>query len=135
MEIDIEREIAALDERMARAGERAEQRVASLGKLSGTASSPDGTITVEVEPGGLLSDLRLSPAALAQGSDSLARNITALVDKATKRAGGALHKALAPTMSPEAVREIESLGYVPYEDDEEDFDPDYSSNPFGGRIR
>ncbi len=125
MEIDIDHELAAVDRKVAQAGEQAQQQVARVGRITGRASSPDGGIEVEVAPGGLLTGLTLSPAALSGDMETLARNITALADRATRRAGSNMHKALAPVLGDRGEKHLESLGYVPV-DDEDLADGDFS---------
>lgn len=121
MEIDIDHEMAVLDRKVAQAGAQAQAQVARVGRISGRASSPDGGIEVEVAPGGLLTSLKLSPAALSGDMETLARNITALADRATRRAGSNMHKALSPVLGERGEKHLESLGYVPT-DDEDDGD-------------
>lgn len=120
-EIDIDHELAVVDRRVRQAGEQAAAEVARAGRISGRATSPDGAISVEVAPGGLLTDLRLSPAALRVDMDTLARNIVAVAERATRLAGGNMYKALSPVVGE---KDLESLGYVPVDDEEVDADPD-----------
>lgn len=125
MEIDIDHEMAVLDRKVADAGAQAQAQVTRVGRISGKASSPDGGIEVEVAPGGLLTGLTLSPAAVSGDMDTLARNIVALADRATRRAGGAMYKALSPVLGEQGEKHLESLGYVPVDDEdaaEVDFD-------------
>ncbi len=125
MEIDIDHELAAVDRKVAQAETQAQAQVARVGRITGRASSPDGGIEVEVAPGGLLTGLRLSPAAVSGDMETLARNITALADRATRRAGSNMHKALAPVLGERGEKHLESLGYVPV-DDEDLADGDFS---------
>ncbi|HTE62578.1 MAG TPA: YbaB/EbfC family nucleoid-associated protein [Solirubrobacteraceae bacterium] len=118
MEIDIDHEMGVLDRKVAQAGEQARAQVARVGRISGRASSPDGGIEVEVAPGGLLTGLTLSPAALSADMETLARQITALAERATKRAGSNMHKALAPVLGERGEKHLESLGYVPIDDED-----------------
>ena len=120
-EIDIDHELAVVDRRVREAGAHAAAEVARAGRISGRATSPDGAISVEVAPGGLLTDLRLSPAALQVDMETLARRITSVAERATRLAGGNMHKALAPVVGEQ---HLESLGYVPVDDEEADTDPD-----------
>jgi hypothetical protein len=132
VEIDIDHEMAALDRKVAQAEERAQAQVARVGRVTGKASSPDGGIEVEVAPGGLLTGLKLSPAAVSGDMETLARNITALADRATRRAGSTMYKTLAPVLGERGEKHLESLGYVPVDDDE-DGDFDDPLKHFGGR--
>jgi hypothetical protein len=125
VEIDIDHEMAVLDRKVAQTGEQAQAQIARVGRISGRAASPDGGIEVEVAPGGLLTGLTLSPAALSGDMETLARNITALADRATRRAGSNMHKALAPVLGERGEKHLESLGYVPV-DDEDTADGDFS---------
>lgn len=125
-EIDIDHELAVVDSRVRQAGARAAAEVAKVGRISGRATSPDGTIGVEVAPGGLLTDLRLSPAALQVDMETLARRIMSVAERATRLAGGNMHKALSPVVGE---KHLESLGYVRVDDDEADADPDDFSDP------
>lgn len=118
MEIDIDHEMAVLDRKVAEVDARAQEQVTRVGRISGKASSPDGGIEVEVAPGGLITGLRLSPGAVSVDMETLARNITALVDRATRRAGSNMHKALAPVLGDRGEKHLESLGYVPVDDED-----------------
>jgi hypothetical protein len=118
VKIDIDHELAAVDRKVAQAESQAQAQVARVGRITGRASSPDGGIEVEVAPGGLLTGLTLSPAAVSGDMETLARNITALADRATRRAGSNMHKALAPVLGERGEKHLESLGYVPVDDDD-----------------
>ncbi|HEX2134224.1 MAG TPA: YbaB/EbfC family nucleoid-associated protein [Actinophytocola sp.] len=120
-EIDIDHEMAVVDRRVRQASDRAAAEVARVKRISGRATSPDGTISAEVAPGGLLTDLQLTPAALQVDMETLARRIMSVTERATRLAGGNMHKALAPVVGD---RDLESLGYVPVDDEEADTDPD-----------
>ena len=126
MEIDIDHELAALDRKVAQADERAQAQVARVGRVTGKASSPDGGIEVAVAPGGLITGLRLSHAAVSGDMETLARNITSLADRATRRAGSNMHKALAPVLGERGEKHLESLGYVPVDDEEDAAEGDFS---------
>lgn len=125
MEIDIDHETAVVDRKVAEADARAQAQVSRVGRISGSASSPDGGIEVEVAPGGLLTGLTLSPAAVSGDMETLARNIMALADRATRRAGSNMFKALAPVLGERGEKHLESLGYVPV-DDEDVAEADFS---------
>jgi hypothetical protein len=127
VEIDIQHELAVVDRKVRHAEEQAAARVARAGRLAGRATTPDGSIGVEVAPGGLLTDVRLTPAALSADMETLARRITALAERATRRAGGNMHKALAGVVGE---KHLESLGYVPAEDE-----PDVDDTDFGDPLR
>jgi hypothetical protein len=127
VEVDIEHELAAVDRRVRQASEQAAERVTRAGRISGRAGSPDGGILVEVAPGGLLTDVQLAPAALSAGMETLARQITALADRATRLAGANMHEALAGVVGE---KDLESLGYVPVDDE-----PDDDDTEFGDPLR
>lgn len=113
--MDIDHELAVLDRKVAHADDQAQAQVTRVGRISGRVASPDGAIEVEVAPGGLLTDLTLSPAALSGDMETLARNIVALADRATRRAGSNMYKALSPVLGE---KHLESLGYVPVDDED-----------------
>jgi hypothetical protein len=125
VEIDIDHEMAVLDRKVAQTDANAQAQVGRVGRITGKASSPDGGIEVEVAPGGLLTGLTLSPAALDADMETLARNIVSIADRATRRAGSNMHKALAPVLGARGENHLESLGYVPV-DDEDAADGDFS---------
>jgi YbaB/EbfC DNA-binding family len=127
VEIDIQHELTAVDRRVRQASEQAAERVARAGRISGRAGSADGSIQIEVAPGGLLTDVRLSPAALSADMDTLARQITALADRATRLAGANMHEALTGVVGE---KHLESLGYLPVEDEPATDDTDYG-DPLG----
>jgi len=118
VEIDIDHEMTVLDNKVAQADAQAQAQVARVGQISGRASSPDGGIEVEVAPGGLLTGLTLSPAAMSGDMETLARNIMSLADRATRRAGSNMFKALSPVLGERGEKHLESLGYVPVDDED-----------------
>ncbi|OLR90505.1 hypothetical protein [Actinokineospora bangkokensis] len=128
-EIDVDRELDAVAAKVERTADDAAGRVA--GPVTGQASSPDGGVTVTVRPGGMLSEVALTPAALRAGAEALAAQITHLAGLATRRAGATMHATLAPVLGPEGERHLASLGYQPLDDDE---DETYDS-PLGPRTR
>lgn len=134
MEIDIDHEMTVLDRKVAQADAQAQAQVARVGRITGRAASPDGGIEVVVAPGGLLTGLTLSPAAVSGDMETLARNVMALADRATRRAGSNMHKALAPVLGERGEKHLESLGYVPV-DDEDAVEGDFSDplKHIGGR--
>lgn len=130
VEIDIEHELTAVDRRVRQASDQAAERVAKAGRISGQAGSPDGGIRVEVAPGGLLTDVRLSPAALSADMDTLARQIVALADRATRLAGANMHETLSGVVGE---KHLESLGYVPVDDEPDVDDLDFDDPLRQGR--
>lgn len=120
MEIDIDRELDTVEQRVERTRAEAQRRAAEVGPIRGRAASDDGAIGVEVGPGGLLTEVRLAPAALNSGAEVLAGRIMALAEQATRRAGGAMYEALAPVLGPSGEKHLASLGYEPLEEDDDE---------------
>jgi DNA-binding protein YbaB len=116
VEIDIDHELDTVTRRV----EQTEQRAQRITPVTGQAASGDGAITVEVRPGGLLSEVRLTPAALSSGAEALAAQIMALAQRATRRAGANMHQTLAPILGPEGEKHLTSLGYEPDDDDDDE---------------
>ncbi|PPK69710.1 YbaB/EbfC family nucleoid-associated protein [Actinokineospora auranticolor] len=133
MEIDVERELEAVARRVEQTSAEARDRAQQVGPITGSATSADGAVAVEVRPGGLLSAVKLTPAALTSGSEALAAQITALAAKATRRAGGNMHAALAPVLGPSGEKHLASLGYEPIDD--EDADDTVFDRPLGAQPR
>ena len=129
MEIDVEREANRIDEQVRRTSERAAEQFSRVGSVGGKAESGDGAIRVEVAPGGLLTEVRLTHAALRSGTDSLAQQIMALAHTATRRASDRMYRALSPVLGPEGDATLASLGYEPLPEDEDD----ESGSPVFGR--
>jgi hypothetical protein len=73
-----------------------------------------------VNPGGLLTSVRLSHAALRSGCDAVAQQIMELSWTATRRAGDRMYRALSPVLGPEGEDQLRSLGYEPFPEDEDD---------------
>lgn len=119
-EIDIDREAARISEQVEQARERAEDRFSRAGPVDGYAEAPDGAIAVEVSPGGMLTNVRISPAALRGGPDAIAQQIMELAERATRRAADAMYRTLAPALGPDADVQLASLGYQPMPDDDDD---------------
>ncbi|SFP05150.1 hypothetical protein SAMN05421810_101813 [Amycolatopsis arida] len=118
-EFDVEREIARVSERVERTAERAERQFARVGRVTGRAESADGAVGVEVHPGGLLAEVRLTSTALRSGSDAVARQIMELAEKATRRAGDRMFHTLAPVLGPGSERRLRELGYEPLPEDDD----------------
>lgn len=123
--MDYDLEVSQVSEQADRAAEQARERFSRVGSVSGTAESADGAILVEVSPGGMLTNVRVSPAALRAGSDAIAQQILDLAERATRRAGDAMYRALAPVLGPDGDRQLASLGYEPVPDEELDDDGSY----------
>ncbi|MGW5054861.1 YbaB/EbfC family nucleoid-associated protein [Actinokineospora sp. NPDC004072] len=66
-----------------------------LANAAGSASSADGAVTVSVAPTGALTDLRLTPAALAKTPAALSAEIMAVARKAQRSAAHQVADAFA----------------------------------------
>lgn len=119
-EFDVDRETARVSEQVDQAAEHAKEQFARVGSVSGRAESGDGAISVEVNPGGLLTSVRLSHAALRSGCDAVAQHIMELSRTATRRAGDRMHRALSPVLGAAGEDQLRSLGYEPFPEDEDD---------------
>ncbi|GAA4415807.1 YbaB/EbfC family DNA-binding protein [Actinokineospora soli] len=127
MDIDIDRELDSVAGKVERARERAAERVARVGPVSGRATT--GDVTVEVKPGGLPTEIVIGPRALQSGADAVTSQVLSALALATRRAGGAMHATLAPVLGPSGEKHLADLGYEPF--DEED-DTDYDNPLHGG---
>lgn len=119
-EIDVDREVARAADQVDRTAARAREQFERVGPIVGRAEAPDGALSVEVEPGGLLSEVQLSSRALRSGSEAVAEQIMGLAARATRRAGDQMYHALAPVLGPGAQQRLASLGYEPIPEDDED---------------
>ncbi|EHK88066.1 YbaB/EbfC family nucleoid-associated protein [Saccharomonospora azurea] len=126
MELDAAREAERIGEQARRASERAADGFARMGTVNGTAETGDGAVRVVVAPGGLLTEVRLTHAALRSGTDALAQQIVALAHTATRRAGDRMYRVLSPVLGPAGDATLASLGYEPLPEDEDDEDGGYS---------
>lgn len=107
--------VRRLAERAAAVAARSAAQLATAGPLTGQARSADGSITVVVSPGGMLTDVTLTPAALRRGSAVVSREVVALAARATRQASGRLHRALSRALDPAATRSLGALGLPPPE--------------------
>lgn len=121
-EMDFDREVARVADQAGRAAEQAQERFARAGSVAATASAPDGAVTVTVNPGGRLTRMSISQAALRGGADAVAQQVMQLAATATRRSGDKMFRALAPVLGPEGEGQLLSLGYEPLPDDELDED-------------
>ena len=78
--------------------------------IIGSATGDDGAVTVEVEVGGKLRAVRLTPRALRYGASYLAETVQRTAAKATARANHRAHQVYAQTMGPRAAGYLDSLG-------------------------
>ncbi|MEU5845791.1 MULTISPECIES: YbaB/EbfC family nucleoid-associated protein [Saccharopolyspora] len=79
--------LADYDKKLARAAANARAASESLSRMSGTASSPRGEVTVQVGPSGAMEDIRLTPAARALEAEQLARLILTTAQQAQRSVG------------------------------------------------
>ncbi|TLW90583.1 YbaB/EbfC family DNA-binding protein [Saccharomonospora piscinae] len=131
METDADRDAARIGDQVRQTSDRAARQFSRLGGVAGKAESGDGAIRVEVAPGGLLTDVRLTHAALRSGTDALAQQIMTLADTARRRAGDRMYRALSPVLGPDGDATLASLGYEPLPDT--DVDDEGYSPVLGGR--
>ncbi|WP_199434243.1 YbaB/EbfC family DNA-binding protein [Qaidamihabitans albus] len=122
-EFDVDREVARAGEQADRTAERARERFERAGSVAGRAESANGAISVEVAPGGLLTDVRLTHAALRGGSEAVAQQIMELAERATRRAGDRMYGSLSPVLGKDGEKHLARLGYEPLPDDDEDEAP------------
>ncbi|GGS15255.1 MULTISPECIES: YbaB/EbfC family nucleoid-associated protein [Actinokineospora] len=66
-----------------------------LANAGGSASSPDGAVTVSVAPTGALTDLRLTPAAMGKSPAALSAEIMATARKAQRSAANQVAETFA----------------------------------------
>jgi hypothetical protein len=118
-EIDFDRELSRMSEQVEATAERAGERFAKVGRVVGKAEAPDGAIRVEVNPGGLLTNVQLTPLALRGGADAVAAQIMELANRATRRAGDRMYRTLAPVLGPSGEKHLKSLGYEPIDEDDD----------------
>lgn len=130
-EFDVEAEAARVSQRVEQTAERAQAQTARTGRITGQAGSADGDVRIEVEPGGLLTDVHLTRGALRVGPDALARQIMELADVATRRAGDRMYRALAPELGAGGQRQLNSLGYEQLPDDDEPVEFDSPLTDYG----
>ncbi|SER81443.1 YbaB/EbfC family nucleoid-associated protein [Actinokineospora terrae] len=129
MDIDIDYELDAVARRVEQTDQQAAAHLDRVGPVTGQAAN--GAVSVEVRPGGQLSAVHLTPAALSGGAEALAAQIMALAAQATRRAGAAMHQALAPVLGPDGERHLASLGYEPLDNDSPDIEDTVYESPLG----
>jgi hypothetical protein len=76
---------------------------------SGTASSPDGAVRVRVDACGMLTDVKLSPAALRQDAGRLAHAVLSVSQEAAAQARSAVHDVYVPLRNEGLVGELPVL--------------------------
>jgi hypothetical protein len=88
--------------------------------ITGSAHSPDGSVTVEVGMGGGLRSIRLSRDALRNGGADLARTILDTARNATAKANHRAHYAFGHAIGPSATNTLERLGIADTPAEDED---------------
>ncbi|MDQ3578835.1 MAG: YbaB/EbfC family nucleoid-associated protein [Actinomycetota bacterium] len=131
--MDIEHELDTVARKVEQTSVKAQEQIRRAGPITGSAASGDGAVIVRVRPGGLLSEVTLTPAALVGGSEALAAQIMELAERATRRAGAAMYQTLAPVLGPSGEKHLTSLGYEPADEDDEDETFDSPLGPRHGR--
>ncbi len=104
-------------QRVAGVVDRAATQLAATGPVTGRARSADGSIAVVVSPGGVLLDVRLTPAALQRGSADLAREVVTLAARATRQASERVHRAVSAVLDQDTARALGGLCLLPPEPD------------------
>lgn len=100
--------------------------------VTGVASSPDGSATVEVGLGGSLRSVRLSREALSRGASGLARNILDASRRATAQANRDAHEQLRRQLGATADATLDTLG-LGYDPELLDEEPEEIDDPLGWR--
>lgn len=116
--------VARVAEQAARAGAEADARFARTGPVTGKAES--GGVSVEVAPGGMLTGLTLTRAALRGGTEALAAHIVQLSRRAERRAADRMHSVLSPVLPAE---QLDALGYAALTEDDPDYYDDQPEMP------
>lgn len=100
--------------------------------VTGTATSADGSVTVEVGLGGSLRSIRLTKTAVNRGAAHLAGAILEAARQATARANHQAHREFCRLLGPSAEHSLRIMGldYDPALVDDEGSSPD---DPLGWR--
>ncbi|MEU0884938.1 YbaB/EbfC family nucleoid-associated protein [Lentzea sp. NPDC005914] len=86
--IDPDQWLKTYGAKIEQAKQQAEQAVGQLGGVGGSASSPDGLITVTVNATGVLTDLQIKPEARGMDPSEIASAVLAASTKAQREASG-----------------------------------------------
>lgn len=78
-------------------------------KITGEASSPDGSVRATVDVGGMLTKLVLAPDAMRREADELAELVTTATQHAAARARAAAEEVYAPLRNEGMVRDMPVL--------------------------
>ncbi|MCX6465486.1 MAG: YbaB/EbfC family nucleoid-associated protein [Pseudonocardiales bacterium] len=92
--------LAEHQQRLADLRVRAERVRTEVAAVTGSATSPDGAVTVTVAPGGALRGLRLAPRAEELTRTQLAALVVATAAEATAAAGRRVEEVVAPLRGP-----------------------------------
>ncbi|WP_026361241.1 YbaB/EbfC family nucleoid-associated protein [Amycolatopsis nigrescens] len=87
--------LADYQERLERAADGARTASATLSQVGASATSPRGEVSVTVNAGGLLDQLKLTPAARKLEADALASLIVATTREAQQLAGSRMAEVMA----------------------------------------
>lgn len=117
---DFDRDLNRMADQVDQVSAQAQEQLARIGAMQGNAETADGAIRVRVKPGGLLSEVQITEAALRSGSEVVAAQILTLANRATRRVGERMYHALAPVLGPAGEPHLRSLGYEPIPEDDED---------------
>lgn len=86
--IDPDQWLKTYGAKIEQAKQQAEQAVGQLGGVGGSASSPDGLITVTVNATGVLTDLQIKPEARGMDPGEIAAAVLTASTKAQREASG-----------------------------------------------
>ncbi|MET9628163.1 YbaB/EbfC family nucleoid-associated protein [Lentzea sp. NPDC006480] len=86
--IDPDQWLKTYGAKIEQAKQQAEQAVGQLGGVGGSASSPDGLITVTVNATGVLTDLQIKPEARGMDPSEIAAAVLAASTNAQREASG-----------------------------------------------
>jgi hypothetical protein len=89
--------------------------------VTGIASSPDGSVTVEVGMGGGLRSVRFTRQALARGGAALAATVLQVAERATARANQRAEFAFRNALGGQAADTLGAIGLG--------YDPDLTEEP------
>ncbi|GAA4874706.1 YbaB/EbfC family nucleoid-associated protein [Saccharopolyspora cebuensis] len=123
--------LAGYDEQLARTAANAKAADENLRRVSGSAASPRGEVSVRVGPSGALEAIELTPAARALEAEQLARLILATAQQAQRSIGAQVVEIMTEYLGDGAAldfvkRNTPAAAGVEEGPDDED---DYFANP------
>jgi hypothetical protein len=110
---NLDAEVERADRRIKETGARVAAQISRHGPVTGRASTPNGALTVVVQPGGRLVDLEITGPALVMHPDQLAAELVKLAQQATRNANAKLHQSIRSTVSAEVADSLARLGIAP----------------------